>query len=188
MDKEKIIQETENFMKKNIPKSRITKEGSSEIYFRHVLGVKKYALHLAELYNADKFIVTIAALLHDVGADAGKYHAEESAKISRKFLSRFDIPENIKEKIIRCIEKHSIGSNTETIEEQIVQDADGIIFIEDTFKFFFDEQKQKFPHEEAKKLSIKKIKEMMNKIKTEEGIRLAKNFFSVSLSYLESTF
>ncbi len=187
MDKASIIKETEKFMRENIPKSRILKESSAD-YLRHVLGVKKYGLHLAEIYNADKFVIEMAALLHDVGADAGKEHADESAKITKEFLSKVDITAEIKNRVIKCIEKHSSGSKTqaETIEEQIIQDADGIIFIEDTFKFFYEKHKQKLILEEAKKISIQKTKEMMNKIKTEEGIKLAKNFLAKSLEYLES--
>ena len=186
MKKNIIIQGTEDFVKENIPNSRISKEGSDEIYLRHVFGVRKYALQLAETFEGDKFIIETAALLHDIGADAGKEHANESAKISRKFLLKFNIPDDIKEKIILCIERHSMGSKTSTIEEQIIQDADGIIFIEDTSKFYFKEQKQKFSLEEARKLSIKKTQGMMNKIKTEKGIELAKKFLTKSLEYLES--
>ena len=185
MDKNSIIQEAEKFMRENIPKSRII-NGSSEIYLRHVLGARKYALKLAETYKADKFVIEVAALLHDVGADAGKEHADESAKISRKFLSKFDISDKIKEKIIHCIQNHSMGSKAETIEEQTIQDADGIIFIEDTFKFYFEIQKQKFSLDEARTLSIEKTKGMMKKIKTEEGVKLAKNFLAKSLEYLKS--
>ena len=186
MKKNIIIQGTEDFVKENIPNSRISKEGSDEIYLRHVFGAKKYALQLAEAFESDKFVIEMAALLHDVGADAGKEHANESAKISRKFLLKFNISDNIKEKIILCIERHSMGSKTDAIEEQIIQDADGIIFIEDTFKFYFEKQKQKFPLEEARKLSIEKTQGMMKKIKTEKGTELAKKILTKSLEYLKS--
>ena len=186
MDKKAIIREAEKFMRDNIPKSRLTKEGFDDMYLRHILGTRKYALHLADKYNSDKFIIEVAALLHDVGADAKKEHAYKSAKISRKFLSKFDMPDEIKNRIILCIERHSMGSVAETIEEQIIQDADGIIFIEDTFKFFFEEGRRGFPLEEARKFAIHKTKEMTNKIKTEEGIKMAKIFLGKSLKYIES--
>lgn len=185
MDKNKIVQEAEEFMRENIPRSRVTEEGSGESYLRHVFGARKHVLKFAEVYKADKFIVEIAALLHDVGADSVKDHADEGAKISAKFLSKFDISDQIKEKIIKCIERHSMGSKTETIGEQVIQDADGIIFIEDTYKFYFEKQKQEFPLEEARKLSIEKTQGMLSKIKTEEGKKLAKKFLAKSLEYLE---
>ena len=170
-------------MSENIPKSRL--KTGSDSYLRHVLGARKYVLYLAEKYNADKFILEIAALLHDVGADAGEDHANESAKISKKFLSEVDISNETKRRIIKCIERHSMGSKTDLIEEQILQDADGIIFIEDTFKFYFEKQKQKFPLEKAKKRSIEKTKEMNKKIKTEEGIKLSSKILTKSLRYLD---
>ena len=95
MDKNKIIQESEKFMKNNIPRSR-----DKEDYLRHINGARRYAIKLARTYNADRFVVNVAALLHDVGADVGEKHAEESAKISLKFLSRFDINPILSEKII----------------------------------------------------------------------------------------
>lgn len=186
MDKRRLIEEAERFMRKNVPKSRQTKEGSGELYFDHVLGARKYALRLAKIYNADKFIVEMASLLHDIGADAGKIHAYKSAKIARKFLSKFEISEKIKEKIIKCIETHSTGSKTETIEQQIIQDADGIVFIEDSYKTYFEKEKQRFSLKEARKLSKEKTKRMMDKIKTKEGIKLAKQFLKKSLQYLET--
>jgi len=186
MDKKTILKKTEIFMRENIPKSRLTKEDSSKFYIKHVLGVQKYSLQLAKTYNANEFIVSMAALLHDIGADSGEKHASESAKISKSFLSTFNIPAETKEKIIRCIERHSIGSKTDTIEEQIIQDADGIIFIENTFKFFFERGQQMFPIEKARQHAIVKTESMMNKINTEKGIGLAKKFLARALTYLKS--
>ena len=115
MDKNTIILESEKFMRENVPGSRLTSDGSDEIYLRHVLGARKYALHLAETYKADKFVVEVAALLHDMGADAGKQHADKSAEIAEEFLSKFDISDEVKERIIHCIKRHSMGLITKTI-------------------------------------------------------------------------
>jgi HD superfamily phosphodiesterase len=186
MNKESILKETEKFMRENIPASRITKKGSKKPYLNHVLGCKKYALILSEIYKADKFIVEIASLLHDIGATAGQKHAQESARISKEFLSRFNIPDDIKNRILKCIERHSMSSKTETIEEQIIKDADGIIFIEDSYKDFFEDRKQKLPLREAKKISIKKTKGMRNKIKIDEGIKIAEKFLPKAIDYLNN--
>jgi len=77
-----------------------------------------------------------------------------------------------------------MGSVAETLEEQIIQDADGLIFIEDTFKDFFEHKKQKLSLEEARKVSIEKNQKMMDKIKTEEGWRLAQKFLDAAIVYL----
>ncbi len=184
----KVISDSERFVKENVPSSRLNKAGSPEDYFRHVFGVRKYALHLAEIYSADKRMVEAAALLHDIGANAGEIHAQESAKIAERFLSEFGfgLSKETKQKIIDCIRTHSMGSVTETIEQQIIQDADGLIFIEDSFKGYFEHKREKLLLVEARKVSIEKTKKRMNKIKTEEGIRLAKKFLETAINYLNA--
>lgn len=188
MDKKKILQEAEKYFRENLPKSRL-KEGDvppEKEYLRHVLGARKYALLLTKKYNADEFIVEVAVLLHDIGADAGKTHAEESARIVDKFLSKLDINNKTKEKILGCIGHHSMGSVVENIEEQIIQDADGIIFIEDSWKDFLYNHVEEISFEELKKEGINKTKGMMNKIKTEEGIKIAKKHLNKTLKEIEN--
>jgi HD superfamily phosphodiesterase len=186
MDKDALLKEAERFMREHIPTSRKSKEGSVESYLKHIFGARKYALRLANRYGADLFIVEMAALLHDVGADAGKEHAGESAKIARQFLSGLDIDEEICDRIINCIERHSMGSKIDTMEEQIIQDADGIIFIEDTYRFSFEKYKSKLPLDHARRAIVDKINAKLVKIKTEEGRRIAETFLVKSLKYLES--
>jgi len=187
MDKQKIAEQIgkiEEFVKENVPNSR--KLDDAEDYFRHVFGVRKYALKLAEIYGADIFVVEAAALLHDIGADAGKNHAEESAIISKPLLENLNIFKEIVERILKCIELHSMGSITKSIEEQIIQDADGIIFIEDSYKSFFEDKKEKLSLGKAKEETLGKTKGMMGKIKTEAGIKLAKEFLPKAIKDIES--
>jgi len=80
MNKRKIIEETEKFFKENIPKSR-----PKNIYIRHLKGVKKYSLRLADIYNSDKFIVEISALLHDIGQMQEKNTQTKVLKFLRNF-------------------------------------------------------------------------------------------------------
>ena len=182
MDKEKVVKEAEKFVRANIPSSRLP----AEDYLQHVAAVRKYALWLARIYNADKFVVEVAALLHDVAADADATHAAEGAKVSRRFLPKFDVPDEIKEKIAKAIETHSIACKSVAIEQQIIRDADGLGFIEDYFKWFFENLKKRFPLEEARKQSIEKTESMVDKIKTPEGAKLAKKLLPKALHYLQS--
>lgn len=186
MNKQQIIQETEKFVRENVPSSRKYKDGSDTEYLDHVFDARKYAIELAKLYEKDKFVVEIAALLHDTGGNAGKYHAKESVKISKSFLSKFDLPDDILSNILDCIANHSMGSIPKTDEQQIIQDADGIIFIEDTYKFFFEKYKNKLPLEEAREMSIEKTKGMMAKIKTDKGIELANERLPKAIKYLKN--
>jgi len=181
MDAQKVVGEAEAFMRAHVPRSRQPEEA----YFRHVLGVRKYGLQLAETCKADKFVAEVAALLHDVAADAEPYHAVESAKTAKAFLERFGLPKETEENILKAIESHSMGSKTETIEQQIIQDADGLSFLDDMYPAFFELRKRKFPVEEARKLSIEKVKGMAAKIKTKEGQKKAKELLPKTLKWLE---
>ncbi len=181
MDKNKIIEESEKFMKENIPQSR-----DKEDYLRHISGARKYSIMLAKIYKADIFVVEVAALLHDIGADKGKRHAGESSKIARIFLLALNIPSDILDRILKCIENHSYYSSVNSIEEQIIQDADGIIFIEDTYKSFFEKLRKKYSLGDAKKLIIEKINNMRNKIKTDKGIEIAEKLLPIALNSIEN--
>ncbi len=187
MDNKTILQEAENYFRTNLPKTRLNDKNNppEKGYLKHVLGCKKYALLLAKKYNADKFIIEIASLLHDIGADAGKQHADESAKLADKFLSNLEINKETKKKILGCIKNHSMGSEAKNIEEQIIQDADGIIFIEESWKDFLCGYKDEMTLDELKKFAINKVKGMMNKIKTEKGIKLAKRYLDKTLNEIE---
>lgn len=188
MKKKEIIQEAEKYFRENLPQSRIKKgyNPPEQGYLNHVLGCRKYALLLAKKYKADKFIVEVAALLHDIGADAGKEHAEESAKLADKFLSKLTIDNGIKNKILGCIKNHSIGSVANNIEEQIIQDADGIIFIEESWKDFVYHHKEEISFEELKNQALSKTKGMLEKIKTKEGINLANRYLDKTIEEIEN--
>lgn len=182
MNKEKVIQEVENFVRNNPPKSR----GTKEIYIKHVWGVRKYAVKLAEFYNTDKFVVELAALLHDAAGDTEENHAEEGAEKSKEILSKLGVPKGIREKVSQCIKTHSMGSKAETLEAQILQDADGIFFVKENYRDFFNLFKEKLPLEQVRKTSIQKTKGMVKKIKTEEGKKLAEDLISKAIEYLKS--
>ncbi len=180
-NKQDIIQKVEEYVGNNLPKSRL-----KEAYLRHIYGVREYAVKLAKIYNQDKIIIEIAALLHDIGADAGKVHAEESAKLAEKFLYTLNLNEEQRKRILECIARHSMGCEVNNPEQQIIQDADGIFFVKDSYKEFFENKLKTMDFEEAKELAIKKTKGMMDKIKTEEGVKIAKQFLNKSISYLQN--
>jgi len=110
-----IIKESEKFFRDNLPESR-----KSEVYIKHIELVRKYALILAEEYNADFLIVEIAALLHDVGADAGFIHAEKSAKMVKEFLSNKNMNSNVKERILAAIERHSSKKRMGNLKKKLL--------------------------------------------------------------------
>ena len=184
MNKEQIIRDAHEFMETHVPSTR-PKEG----YLSHVLGVLDFALMLAKEYNADAFILEIAALLHDTGAYVGENHCEESAKIAQEWLAKYELPKPVHDKIIACILHHSTNSNISgkgSIEEQILRDADGLGFLKNNFIEFYDIQKKKHLPSEAKAVSVLKVKDMFAKVTTEKGISLGKPLLEKALEYFKS--
>lgn len=91
-------------------------------YF-HALRVYKTAILIANEYHANKYIIALAAILHDLD---GKKLFNGSMHVNR-FLSKHQIKE--KDQINEIINHMSFsaqmnGKTVDTIEGQIVQDAD----------------------------------------------------------------
>ena len=109
----------------------------------HSMRVYKNAMLLAETEpTADRFIVALSALLHD--ADDYKLFQTENNANARSFLKSANVDRETTDRI--CEEINSVsfsknkGKKPETIEGQIVQDADrldaiGAIGIARTFAF-----------------------------------------------------
>lgn len=93
----------------------------------HTQLVRKYALDLAEMEGADKQVVEIAALLHDIGKCKGRAdHHLTGYELSRDFLETVDLPEEKKALILKCVLKHRTRFSAEEneIEVKVVQSAD----------------------------------------------------------------
>ena len=111
--------------------------GCSEKVISHCKAVRDIALKIAEKTSADKRLVEVGALLHDIGRSKthGIKHAIEGVKIAKKL--------GFSEEIIKIIERH-IGAGLskeeakklglpakeytpKTLEEKIVCHADNLV-------------------------------------------------------------
>lgn len=96
----------------------------------HIKRVLRLSLNFADIENADKDLVTLIALLHDV--DDYKLFGMENAKElvnAKKIMNDCEIDEDIQEKVceaIKCIgySKRLKGITPTTIEGCVVADAD----------------------------------------------------------------
>lgn len=182
-----LIENVQEYYHKNIPSSR------TDSYFTHVDAVRKYSLILADKYNANRIVVEIAALLHDIGADAGRIHASKSTEMADEFLSNLGIDQDLKLRILSAIKNHSMsqsGENFEVnlaLEDQIIRDADGISFLENSCGPYLKKGIGKYGNiDQAKIETINKINGMMNKIKTQEGRTIAQNFKDKALDFINN--
>ncbi len=139
-DKEKIISQTEEFVKETLSNA----EGGHDWW--HIYRVRKLAVRIGREENADLFVVQLAALLHDI-ADTKFYDGDEEVgpRMAKEFLTRLDVSKSIIEHvdaIIRNMSFHKTfeGKKFDSVEFQVVQDADrldaiGAIGIARTFNY-----------------------------------------------------
>jgi uncharacterized protein len=101
--------------------------------WEHIHRVYTLALHIAEREGAGRFIVGVAALLHDVGRtalagkqDESKHHADLSVTIAAELFQAYDIPAKTQKAIFHAIVAHSYsrGIQPATLEARVVRDAD----------------------------------------------------------------
>jgi uncharacterized protein len=102
--------------------------------WEHVQRVYYLALWLAEEEKADRFIVGMAALMHDLGRtdphDAThptpRHHADLSVELARELLVAQQVPGGKQQAILHAIAAHSFSRDIEpqTLEACIVRDAD----------------------------------------------------------------
>jgi len=139
MDNQTILQETEQFIL-----SEFQAEGSGHDWF-HIDRVRKMALRIGELENANLFVTEMAALLHDL--DDWKLSKTETNKLTKteQWLEKIKIDPELSAQILGIIVDVSYkGAGIETpvhsIEAAVVQDADrldaiGAIGIARTFAY-----------------------------------------------------
>ncbi len=97
--------------------------------WEHVHRVYTLALHIAEQEGADRFIVGMAALMHDLGRmqpDSTQHHANISVVLATELLTSYEVAPESQQAILHAIEAHSFSRGIEprTIEAKVVRDAD----------------------------------------------------------------
>ena len=126
MDKEKIIAATIAFVKKELKNA----EGGHDWF--HIERVFKNSILISKDEKVDVFVVSLAALLHDI-ADPKFYNGDETVgpKVATKFLKEQEVHEQIINHVVHIIKhisfKNSFDKASEkftSIELKVVQDAD----------------------------------------------------------------
>jgi uncharacterized protein len=126
MDKEKIITATIAFVKKELKNA----EGGHDWF--HIERVFKNALLISKDEKVDTFVISLAALLHDI-ADPKFYNGDETIgpRIASEFLTNQNVSKEIIQHVVNIIQhisyKNSFDKEMKTFtskELEVVQDAD----------------------------------------------------------------
>ena len=138
-----------------------------------VLSVVNFSQKLADKYNADKFIVTIAAYLHDITYIQTKDHSEHEirgSEFAKDYLQKFNLEQEEIEAISNCILKHrgSKKRKRETTEEKIVACADAMDHIDRCLHMFYRFSIKK-GYEEGIEFMKSKLQRGYNKLELDEA-------------------
>lgn len=181
----------------------------------HIDRVYKTALEISEKEDCNKFVVALAALLHDI-ADPKFHQGDESLgpKIATDFLVSQKVEIETIEHVVKIIENISFKNTFEkgaakfnTIELQVVQDADrldaiGAIGIARTFNYggyknrlLYDPEilpnltmsKEAYKNSTAPTINhfYEKLLLLKDKMNTKTGQELAKERHQFMLSFLQ---
>ncbi|PEI88412.1 phosphohydrolase [Bacillus pseudomycoides] len=138
MKKQEQIQKTVAFVKK-----LLEKDASGHDWY-HIERVHKLAISLSEKEGGDRFVIEMAALLHDVADEKLNDSEEAGMKKVSDWLEGLNVTEEENEHILHIIMNMSYkgghGGKVSTLEGKIVQDADrldalGAIGIARTFAY-----------------------------------------------------
>ena len=109
----------------------------------HALKVARYAEQIMKIEGGDPLVILGAAYLHDIGAheadtqykvgegDDNRHQEMEGVPIAREILERLDIKKEDREKICDMIGRHHHPREEETLNFQILYEADWIVNMEE---------------------------------------------------------
>lgn len=98
--------------------------------WEHIHRVYALALHIAQQEHANRFIVGMAALMHDLGRAAehssNEHHADLSVTMASDMMHTCGVPTQLQKAILHAIIAHSFSKGIEphTVEARVVRDAD----------------------------------------------------------------
>ncbi|QGH33846.1 HD domain-containing protein [Gracilibacillus salitolerans] len=122
MDQETVIQKTAEMVRE-----KLLGEGSGHDWY-HIERVTTTAKKLAHQENANLFVVSLVALLHDLADDKVVDSEEEGLRAIQEWLGQSGVEKHDMDHILSIIKNMSFkggnGKQLDTIEGQVVQDAD----------------------------------------------------------------
>jgi uncharacterized protein len=107
---------------------KLARERSRDSDFGHAMDhvslTVELAKYLASKEGADENVCTIAAYLHDIAKNNSRNHGIQGAEEAREFLKEIGASNTLIEKVCYAIAQHDNDLPKETIEAQILWDAD----------------------------------------------------------------
>ena len=161
-----IIENVKNEMIKICEENK--KKSNFDHWNNHIRIVYERGHELAIERKADIEIVDLSTILHDVARVKGVGPIEEhniyGAEVAEEILKKYNYPEEKIERVKRCIYNH-IDNPKESVEEEIVGDADALSHFDDLSTLYYLAFKMlKLDFDQAKDFIKKKLEFDYNKL------------------------
>ncbi|XMB72142.1 HD domain-containing protein [Mycoplasmatota bacterium WC30] len=175
---------------------QLNKDVSGHDYY-HIMRVYNMAIKLAKNYTVNLFVISLAALLHDL--DDYKITDEASNKVDT-FLKKYQVKETAE--IVEIINNMSfssykLGKSVKSLEGKIVQDADrldaiGAIGIARCFAYSGTKNRAMYKNDKNDDSSIahfyQKLLKLPNLMNTTEAKEIAEKRVDFMKQYLKNFF
>lgn len=123
-----IVEIIRNVVVNEAEKYKNDSEDHYDFWNEHIKYVVFEALSLADEFHADKEIVELGALLHDIAlirkAGDRKDHHTNGEIIAKEILLKYGYEEDKTAKVAACVRNHRSSQNANNAEELCVCDAD----------------------------------------------------------------
>ena len=169
--KEKQKSEQRDLLKERIALEMKKYFGTDFKRTNHAIKVAKYAEQILKMEGGNPLVVMGAAYLHDIGileaerkygSHSGHYQEMEGPVIAKEILERLGVQKEMTDEICDIIGHHHSPREEETLNFQVLYEADGLVNIE----------------EEGLSKDRKKVEELVDKVfRTVTGRQLAKKLF-----------
>lgn len=123
-----IIDLIEKEVKDKINEYKNSSEDHYDFWNEHIKYVYIESKKLAEQYGADKEIVKLGALLHDIAlickVGERKDHHINGKILAEEMLNKYDYPKEKMDRVLSCVYNHRSSKNATNIEDLCVADGD----------------------------------------------------------------
>ena len=136
-----IVDGVKKYVQKQIEDYKNNWEDHYDFWNEHIKYVYEESIKLADEYDADKEIVELGALFHDIAlinkVGDKKNHHINGEIIARQVLEDLNYDKSRKERVLKCVYNHRSSKNATTIEELCVADADIIAHFDNIPMLFY---------------------------------------------------
>ena len=123
-----IIDLIEKEVKDKINEYKNSSEDHYDFWNEHIKYVYIESKKLAEQYGADKEIVKLGALLHDIAlickVGERKDHHINGKILAEEILNKYNYPKEKMDRVLSCVYNHRSSKNATNIEDLCVADGD----------------------------------------------------------------